>query len=296
MERPEFIQHPEPDRSGPVPAAARPIVPSPAARRRERSMPLGERRNGRSATSSGDASVEPRELSASLGRWGTRLGVISLALAVGTALFGGAGPSEEEAHLNYAKHIEPLEQANAASGAWQVRRVTRSGRWTHQDAVEVGSPMRQQTDQIRDLLAAGVLPEAQAAFASLQSVPEVDGMPVAPGRPTLPQRPMLTPGMQADLQGGDANLYRLFLYDNCAEDGDIVDVYIDGQRFCTVPITHEGSTLTVPATKGKMHVVELHGIRDGGGGITVAFRSSEGDYYTERMTVGQRQAVALVAR
>jgi len=227
---------------------------------------------------------------------GNRLGLLALALAVGTALFGGPGPKSEEAHLNYSKHIQPLEEANAASGDQMVRKVTRTGRWTHQKEVEVGSPLRAPTKLIRELLVSGEGAQAQAEFADMQRVPDLDVMPNVPGQPKTVQRPTLTPGMQADLASGDADLYRLYLYDNCAEDGDIVDVYIDGVRFCTVPITHAGSTLTVPATRGKTHVVQLRGIYDGGGGITVAFRSSEGDYFTERMAVGQTQTVALVAR
>lgn len=284
-----------PGRNGPLPVSPRPSAPEVRPGRTVASSPPDSRSDAVSGSSSGEESVEPRILSEGLARLGNRIGLITLVAAVGIALFGGAGPESEELHFNYSKHVQPLEESNAATGEQMIRKVSRNGHWTHQREMEVGEPLVGETSLIRDHLQARDLAQAQLEFADLQAVPELDpGAPVPPG--WSPQEPTLTRGMQMNMAAGDADLYRLYLYDNCAEDGDIVDVYIDGERFSTVPITHAGATLTVPVVKGRTQVVELHGIHDGGGGITVAFRSSEGDYFTERMGVGQTRVVAVIAK
>ncbi len=295
MDPEKATPQPQLKRNGPVPATPKPTAPDPIVARTPRASRSTSTQQPVADQSSSEGAVEPRVLSEGWARWGNRLGLVTLVLALGIALFGGPGPDSEELHVNYAKHVQPLEESNAATGEQMIRKVARSGYWTHQRELEVGQPLVEDTRLIRDQLALNDRAQAQAEFARLQTIPELDpDTPVPPG--WIPQKPTLTSGMQMNLAAGDADLYQLYLYDNLAEDGDIVDVYIDGERFCTVPITHQGATLTVPAVKGKTHSVALLGIHDGGGGITVGFRSSEGDYFTERMAVGQTRIVAMVTK
>ena len=114
--------------------------------------------------------------------------------------------------------------------------------------------------------------------------------------PTVPVEPVLTSGMCADIHSGDQGMYHLFLFDSCDEDGDVVTVIINGQPFATVPITHAGATLSVPLAFGSSNTIELFGLRDGGGGITVSFETSEGHYFCRDMLEGETQTIGAVTR
>lgn len=97
------------------------------------------------------------------------------------------------------------------------------------------------------------------------------------------QRAVVTPeiseGLKQALLDGDATFFHLYMFDCCAEDGDVIEVQLNGRPFAIVPITHKGATLSVPITKGEVTSVAFRGVTDGGGGITVAFKSSEGDAF-----------------
>ena len=99
--------------------------------------------------------------------------------------------------------------------------------------------------------------------------------------------------MQQKILSGDTKFFHIYLYDCCDEDGDVVEVILNGEVFAVVPITHAGATLSVPVG-GSGTSVSLRGVRDGGGGITVACRTSQGDFFTKSMTPGETQVIGLV--
>ena len=107
--------------------------------------------------------------------------------------------------------------------------------------------------------------------------------------------PSLEPGMQFALSNGQAKMYQIFLYDSCYQDGDIVDIFLNGHRFATVPITNMGTTLSVPVTAQGMKIQVL-GVHDGGGGITVACQTSHGEGFIRVMAPGEVQDLAFVVR
>lgn len=104
--------------------------------------------------------------------------------------------------------------------------------------------------------------------------------------------PKLTPGMTQAIASQVSDLYHLYLFDCCAEDGDIVTLHLNGEPFATVPLTHSGVTLSVPI--GAATSIGLSGTRDGGGGITVTFRTSRGDFFSNAIQPGEMHHVAVV--
>jgi len=258
--------------------------------------PRGGPPKGSPAAPKPDDRVADQKISVLSNTWakaGMAIGAVTLAVVVGMAGFSRGGSTVEADFPNYTQHVEPLQQEIARTGnAQQVRKVTRAGVGTFQAAVEVGQPLVEETQRVKASLLAGNAAAAQADFASMQTIPDMPE-PVA-AQPKA--EPTLSAGMAQALAADQSDLYQLYMYDNCAEDGDVVDVYIDGARFATVPITHQGATLTVPIARGSQSVVSLMGVHDGGGGITVAFRSSEGDYFTRPMQTGEQQTVAVVSR
>ncbi|XVJ59145.1 MAG: hypothetical protein HEQ23_07000 [Tepidisphaera sp.] len=109
-----------------------------------------------------------------------------------------------------------------------------------------------------------------------------------------PVSPVLQPGMSEDLLNGSTKFYSIFLYDNCVEDGDIVRVEINKQPFAMVPLTRTGATLSIPVNSGQAFEVEIFGIRDGGGGITVACQTSNGAYFARAIQPGERAPLTFV--
>lgn len=86
----------------------------------------------------------------------------------------------------------------------------------------------------------------------------------------------------------DADETKIWIWDYAAEDGDYVQVLVDGEPIAdSFMIYHKPKELTVPT----VGTVQIKGIRDGGGGITYAIRyeangtsyfntAPEGDYNT----------------
>jgi hypothetical protein len=131
---------------------------------------------------------------------------------------------------------------------------------------------REKTQDMRLWLQEGKDPEKQPALASL------------------------TPGMTEAVRGGDADYYHVFLFDSCAEDGDVVNLLIDGAPYAQIPITHAGTTLTVPLRGSGPQSVGLEGVHDGGGGITVACRTSQGEFFMKVMGVGEVSPIQITGR
>lgn len=108
-----------------------------------------------------------------------------------------------------------------------------------------------------------------------------------------PAVPTLSEGMQLELARDTSKFYQIYLWDSCYEDGDVVDIFIDGHRFATVPITNGGTTLTVPVRDNGLTQIAVQGIRDGGGGITVACRTSQGEGFVRVLESGETQVLAI---
>ncbi|MEM7315502.1 MAG: hypothetical protein AAF497_20355, partial [Planctomycetota bacterium] len=102
------------------------------------------------------------------------------------------------------------------------------------------------------------------------------------------------PELVTALKNGRQEFFEVYVFDCCDEDGDVVEILLNGKLFATVPITHDGTSVTLPLEKGSNDVA-MRGIRDGGGGVTVSLRSSRGDYYCRSMRVGQEYHMEVVS-
>lgn len=98
--------------------------------------------------------------------------------------------------------------------------------------------------------------------------------------------PKIDAALAESIKEGATRLFSMYLYDPCAEDGDIVCLTIHAQPFAMVPLTRRGAALTIPITSTSPNGVRLVGIRDGGGGITVAFQTGAGSYVCRTIQPG----------
>jgi len=92
-------------------------------------------------------------------------------------------------------------------------------------------------------------------------------------------------------EGGLVSLGWITLWDNYAEDGDVVEVSANGLTR-TVPILHAPVTIVVPYSVTAAEIT-ITGVRDGGGGITVAAKTSGGNAPLPPLSVGESRTLLL---
>ncbi len=95
----------------------------------------------------------------------------------------------------------------------------------------------------------------------------------------------------ADAEHAGSRSYLLHLYDSCAEDGDEVEVLIGQRSLGIFPINHLGTNLTIPVYGNNPTPLTIRGVKDGGGGITVACRTSLGQGFVRTLEPGEEQLV-----
>jgi hypothetical protein len=223
---------------------------------------------------------------------GAAAGVALLVLVGYLAVFRSPVPAHyEKVYPNWSKYVEPvtnrwnhgdrvIELVNAGGQVQFVSElplVDRDPATTR--AVQEG--VQQRDDQ-----------KVQQALVAAQNIPTLND---ARGQPLPRKEPQLTPELKQTLLDRQPEFFRLTLFDSCDEDGDVVEVLINGQSFAVVPLTHKGATLSIPVPAG-MTRIALRGVADGVGGITVGGRSSAGDVFWGAMEVGEIRELAVLAR
>lgn len=211
------------------------------------------------------------------------------ALAMGMWLWR-SNHSVETAHPNW-NHVAAAADASA-HGANVVIQRTSAGATRGTSTVELSMADADEatTQAVRELLLKNDLAGANATLQAAQAAAIVQ---------TEGQQPVPVLGPNARLvnaiRDGSAKFFHLRLFDCCDEDGDIVDISLDGKPFSRVPLTHKGTIISLPMTPGTT-VVTLRGVRDGGGCITVSFQTSQGDYFSQPLDVGEECHFGVVVK
>jgi hypothetical protein len=138
-------------------------------------------------------------------------------------------------------------------------------------AVSAAELDQRATDALKALLASGAVPADDLHAENSQ---------------TLLQLATASPQMAADIQADRTRLYRINLLDFADQDGDHVELTIDGLSFGDVNLSNSGASILVPLTAGKPVTIKLLATADGGGGVTVGFLSSLGEARTMVLNVG----------
>lgn len=316
----------EPQRAGP----ARSTGPSPSASAQPaslrpaplRSTPSGptQTRGGASGADHGadarrdqgarETTDEPARIAQGAGGRFTKVAVLAL-IAVGAvaSFFALRGPQPAWDGPHVGKNWEYVQLAGESTTGGLVR--VRPGHAAAAVAsVEVAEADADgaTTDAVLRALRVGDGPGADAALEKAQKIPDIQEaltkgdvqranakMAEVAGPQPAAVKPQITTGLAQGVMSGDTRFFHVFLYDNCAEDGDIVRIEINGQPFAMVPLTRTGATLSVPVGTGQDFDVRVVGIRDGGGGITVSCQTSTGAYFARAMSPGESQPLTFVA-
>lgn len=205
-------------------------------------------------------------------------------LAIGSWLWRGA-PAEAN-HPNW-QPVAAAKDASAAHGSSVVVQRGSDGALHQAGAVKVSIPDGDLalTQAVREALLKNDLDLANAVLRSAHGSAVKDLQPNAVLQPNS--------RIVTAIRDGSARFFRLRLFDCCDEDGDVVDLSVDGCSYGAVPLTHEGTVISLPLTPGTT-VISLRGVRDGGGSITVSFQTSQGDYFSQPLEVGEECQIGVV--
>ena len=96
--------------------------------------------------------------------------------------------------------------------------------------------------------------------------------------------------LKHDLNTGASKLVYITLWDDVAVDGDVVRLSSNGLSI-DVPLAHQPVRVAIPAPP--QGVVNLTGVRDGGGGITVAVLSGSAQVPLPSLQPGQKIGIPV---
>ncbi len=103
-------------------------------------------------------------------------------------------------------------------------------------------------------------------------------------RQLLAQAPEET---RAGIAGGTTVIYSLHVLDDVVEDGDVVEIFVNGASYGTVPLANTGQDILIPLPVGTHAQVRALARQDGGGGVTFGVVTSQGELRSTVLAVGQ---------
>ena len=218
--------------------------------------------------------------------------------------------SGESKHVVFQQQIEPLNRSYRETGQTVLRSLNAANVLVAASNVVVSDVDRdeQLTAAVRSALAKqandGIVPAVAQSpkHASNGSAPmpnkvahnpiavQADPLAAASLSPALPQ---LSANMKSQLVSGNAEFYTVYLRDCCDEDGDIVEVCVDGVPLSVVPLTHQEVRVSIPVSSAGTSRISLRGVLDGGGGITVAWRTSQGTFFHRSIREGESLDIGI---
>jgi len=134
-------------------------------------------------------------------------------------------------------------------------------------------------------LPAGPAPAVPAENRASSPLPVVPPELMSPA-PSAPQS-VLTPRGQEAVRSDGWSMFSMRLIDDVDQDGDVVQISVDGVPVSYLALTHAGATLEIPLKKGESHRVTVTAVRDGVGGVTLGLQTSAGTVVSRRMLVGE---------
>jgi len=92
---------------------------------------------------------------------------------------------------------------------------------------------------------------------------------------------------RAALADGSQVIYSLHVLDDVVEDGDVVEIFVNGTSYGQVTLSSAGQDILIPLPAGTTAKVRAVAVQDGGGGVTFGVTTSQGEIRSTVMAVGQ---------
>ncbi len=104
------------------------------------------------------------------------------------------------------------------------------------------------------------------------------------------------PEIKTKILSGEMSFYKFKVFDSVHEDGDIVEIFINGMPFGYIDMNNDGTTISLPLAAGQLQNVAVKGVRDGGGGITFGAQTSSGEIHLRVLDVGETDSFTAKAQ
>lgn len=207
------------------------------------------------------------------------------AFSLAATFFWFQSGNTEQKHENW-KHVAAASDASTEF-AQQLTHVDSQGNAQILRSIRVSDADRSSatTQQAQSIFSRNTPSSAMPALNSAQDLQRVAKAAVM--NPAI--------GLAAALRGDRPELFEIELFDCCDEDGDVVEILVNGAPLSTVPLTHGGSVLAIPLTRGQNSITVL-ATHDGGGGVTVSLRTSHGEYFARHMDEGESHQMGAVVQ
>lgn len=124
---------------------------------------------------------------------------------------------------------------------------------------------------------------APSAPKTAAPVPAPAGQTEQAVRQVLAQAPAETRAAIAD---GNQVIYSLHVLDDVVEDGDIVEIFVNGTSYGRVLLASGGQDVLIPLPVGTTAKVHVVAVQDGGGGVTFGVTTSQGEIRSTVMPEG----------
>lgn len=227
----------------------------------------------------------PRPPTAKKWLWGLALGGAAIIAGLWLQQGGAEQRHENWQHVAAASNAstdfaQQLIHFDGAGNAHTVRSLTVTGADRNLRA----------TQELRSALRRNDLVTATATLQTAQGLQSVADNASISGPELVPDL-----AVTADLRNGRAELYEIELFDCCDEDGDVVELLVNGTPFATVPLINGGSVVAIPLNRGHNSITMI-ATRDGGGGVTVSLRTSRGQYFARYMAEGESHQMGVVVQ
>ena len=147
----------------------------------------------------------------------------------------------------------------------------------------------------QDSLSANEIATRAAAFAAAGPI-QLDRVPAQDRQQAVSELKLPAPQAAAlltEVDAGRTDLVYITVWDDVAEDGDVVELSSDGLTV-SVPILNQPSRIALPMPR--QGVVNIAGVRDGGGGITVGAMSGSARVALPYMQMGERKGIPVRSR
>ncbi len=210
---------------------------------------------------------------------------VVLAMTVAATAFWFQAGNPEQRHENW-KHVAAASDSSTEF-AQQLIHIDEEGNSQALRSISVSRADLSQNASPRNqsVLSSSGPTTAISALHSLQNLQAV--------AKAAAMNPAIT--LANAMRNGRAELFEIELFDCCDEDGDVVEILLNGAPFAAVPLTHGGSVVAIPLAPGRNSITVL-ATHDGGGGVTVSLRTSHGEYFARYMDEGESHQMGVVVQ
>jgi len=101
------------------------------------------------------------------------------------------------------------------------------------------------------------------------------------------------PEKAAMVRKAGTKIFAVSLYDTIDEDGDIVNLFVNGKQLAEkVYLLHKPTTFLLPLSPG-LNAIDITALADGVGGVTLGVKTSAGDTYVPILAPGQNYKIMV---